>query len=303
MSPAVPYYIVDVFAEKKYAGNPLAVVLDADRIADEEMQAIARETNYSETTFVYRAPTADGGYRVRIFTPAEEIPFAGHPTIGTAFLIQQTLLEGARVAELTLHLGVGPISVAFDYDDDGAPDRLWMRHPKPTFGRTVPRRQIADALRLDVDDLEEQWPIEEASTGLPALIVPVRTLEAARRIRADRDKLLKLVDGIDAKVVLAFARQSVEPGNDVHVRVFVDYFGIPEDPATGSANGALVAYLLRHRLYGDSFRLRAEQGYAVNRPSLLMLQGDAKGGATDIVVGGRCFLVASGDWRVGSAAR
>lgn len=299
MAPTVPFHIVDVFAETKYAGNQLAVFLDADRLADEEMQAIARETNYSETTFVYRKPEADGGYRVRIFTPANELDFAGHPTLGTAFLIQQALLGEAPIAELTLHLGVGPIAVSFEYARDGAPERLWMRHPEPTFGEAAPKTAIADALGLDVGDLEEQWPAEEASTGLPALIVPVKSLEAMQRIRADRAKLLRLVDERDAKVVLAFAREAVDPGNDLHVRVFVESFGIPEDPATGSANGALAGYLLRHRLYGDAFRLRAEQGYAIRRPSLLLLNGETKDGRFDIVVGGRCFPVASGEWRIG----
>jgi trans-2,3-dihydro-3-hydroxyanthranilate isomerase len=299
MPITVPYYIVDVFAESKYAGNPLAVFLDADELTSEEMQSIARETNYSETTFVANRPGPDGSYSVRIFTPEEELPFAGHPTLGTAYVLQRIrLLE--PVAGITLRLGVGPIDVAFDYDDSDAPSRLWMRQNQPSFGASFAGTRIADVLGVDAGDLDKELPIQEVSTGLSSLIVPFATLDALQRARPNRDKLLKLAKETGAKAVLAFARQAVLPDHDLHVRVFVESLGIPEDPATGSANGSLTGYLLKHRVYGDSFALEAEQGYAVGRPSLLSLRGAAKeDGSYDIVVGGRCFFVARGEWFAG----
>ncbi|WP_309119186.1 PhzF family phenazine biosynthesis protein [Paenibacillus sp.] len=301
MTFTVPYYIVDVFAESKYAGNQLAVFLDADGLTSEEMQRIAKEVNFSETTFVANAPEADGSYRVRIFTPESELPFAGHPTLGTAYVLQR-IRSREPIAALTLRLGVGPIDVALEYGDDAseAPNRLWMRQLQPTFGAKVPHTRIADVLGVDAGDIEDSLPVQEVSTGLSSLIVPLRSLNALRSARPNRDKQLELAQALESKAILAFAREAVEPGHDLHVRVFVETLGIPEDPATGSANGALIGYLLRHGLYGDAFELHAEQGYAVGRPSLLSLRGTKKSdGAYDIVVGGRCFLIARGEWFAG----
>ncbi|HZG77651.1 MAG TPA: PhzF family phenazine biosynthesis protein [Paenibacillus sp.] len=300
MSETIAYYVVDVFAESKYAGNPLAVFLDADELSPQEMQRIAKEINYSETTFVARGPEPDGAYRVRIFTPEAEIPFAGHPTLGTAYVLQRVKRPTAD-PRMTLRLGVGPIDVTLEYEDGGAePKTLWMRQPQPEAGPEAPKRTIADVLGLDVGDLDEQLPIQEVSTGLPSLIVPVRSLQALKRAKPSREKLLRFAEEGGAKVVLAFAREALEPGNDLHVRVFAEALGIPEDPATGSANGALAGYLLLHRVYGDRFALAAEQGYAVGRPSRLSLRGErADDGAHAVVVGGRCFLVARGEWFAG----
>jgi len=295
----VPYYIVDVFAESKYAGNQLAVFLDADELSGEEMQSIARETNYSETTFVANAPEPDGSYRVRIFTPEEELPFAGHPTLGTAYVLQRVRLR-EPIAGITLRLGVGPIGVSIEYDGNDEPSRLWMRQNQPTFGASFDGTRIAGVLGVDAGDLDKRLPMQEVSTGLSSIVVPFATLEALRSARPNRAELLALSNETGAKAVLAFARQAVMPGRDLHVRVFVESLGIPEDPATGSANGSLTAYLLKHRVYGDAFALEAEQGYAVGRPSRLSLRGEAReDGSYDIVVGGRCFFVARGEWFAG----
>lgn len=293
---AVPrrFYTVDVFAEKKYAGNQLAVVRDSAGLSDSDMQLIAKEMNYSETTFIIREEPERGGFNVRIFTPAEEVPFAGHPTLGTAFVIQQEILQH-QVPAVQLNLKVGPIPVAFTYRD-GEPDILWMRQIEPIFGETVPHADMAAVLCLSPADLDPRFPPQEVSTGLPFFIVPLRTLDAVRRAAPATADLLRFVAPYTAKNILVFAPEAYEAGNDFNARVFTDYLGIPEDPATGSANGCLAGYLVKHRYRGDQ-RLTAnvEQGYEIGRPSLLRLAAEARGGSIEIRVGGRVIPVSRGE--------
>ncbi|WP_199615499.1 PhzF family phenazine biosynthesis protein [Paenibacillus alkalitolerans] len=287
------FYIVDVFAERKYAGNQLAVVLDGQRFTTEEMQRIAKEMNYSETTFVMSEEPADGAFPVRIFTPEEELPFAGHPTLGTAYIIQKEILR-QRVSTVTLQLGVGPITVSFTYNGD-EPDKLSMRQNEPSFGPVYDHRLFAEMLSLEIDDVDQLLPVETVSTGVPAVVIPINSLPALKTCKVNAELYWKFTENSMAKMLLAFCREPQEEGNDLHMRVFVDYFGIPEDPATGSAAGDLTGYLLKHGLYGDAFRLRAEQGYSIGRPSILELGGTKEVNRFRIDVGGRCFLVAKGE--------
>jgi trans-2,3-dihydro-3-hydroxyanthranilate isomerase len=159
------YFVLDVFAEQPLAGNQLAVFVDADRLSAERMQRLARETNYSETTFVMSRDPGNGGHDVRIFTPKEEVPFAGHPTLGTAFLIRQEILR--RPAErVVLNLKIGPVPVDFEYRA-GRVDRLWMHQPAPRFGGSASAEACAAMLGLSAGDIDDDFPIQEASTGLP----------------------------------------------------------------------------------------------------------------------------------------
>ena len=285
------FSIVDVFAENKYAGNQLAVVRQAEGLAGEDMQKIAREFNFSETAFILGDRVRRGGFDVRIFTPIRELPFAGHPTLGTAFVIRQDLIR-QPVPEVTLNLKVGPIPVTFTYRGR-TPDVLWMRQITPRFGFTLEPFRVAPVLSLRPDDLDSRFPVQEVSTGIPFVIVPVRTLEALRKSALRVEKLAGLT--AKGKAFLLFAPQVYRRGNDLNVRVFAQGYGVDEDPATGSANGCLAGYLVRHRYFGGPrVDIRVEQGYEIGRPSLLLLRAAEKGRKIEVLVGGRVILVARG---------
>jgi trans-2,3-dihydro-3-hydroxyanthranilate isomerase len=286
-----PFYIVDVFAEQKYAGNQLAVVRTGE-LSGTAMQAIAREMHFSETTFILSDSPRDGGYDVRIFTPAEEVPFAGHPTLGTAHVLRTEVLSG-RLDKVLLNLGVGQIPVSFDADgQDGV---YAMKQVEPEFGDELDAQALAPVLSIEVDDIETRTPIQQVTTGLPFIIVPLRNLDALRRARVDRELYFQLIERTWAKPILVFADEPHRPENDVSVRVFVDCFDIPEDPATGSGNGCLAAYLAHHRYWGEPrIEIRVDQGYEIDRPSLLYLKAEEHDGHIDVVVGGRVVTVAKG---------
>jgi trans-2,3-dihydro-3-hydroxyanthranilate isomerase len=289
----VAFSIVDVFAEEKYAGNQLAVVRRGDGLASDDMQKIAREINFSETTFIIGDTRRRGGFDVRIFTPAAELPFAGHPTLGTAYVIQQDLIR-EPVRKVVLNLKVGPIPVSFSYRQ-GKPDVLWMRQIEPQFGQTMDVRRVAPVLGLKPGDLIPEFPVQEVSTGIPFVIVPVRTLEAVKRSRFRPEKLTGLTTDSRGKAFLLFSSQSYDVRNDLNVRVFAHCYGVAEDPATGSANGCLAGYLVRHRFFGGKrIDIRVEQGYEIGRPSLLLLRAGETAGRIEVLVGGRVVLVARG---------
>ena len=284
--PNSTFYIVDVFAEEKYAGNQLAVVRGAGDLSDGEMQRIAAEMNYSETTFILSDEERDGGYDVRIFTPREEIPFAGHPTLGTAYVIAREIAS-EPVEHVTLNLKAGRIPVSIG-------NVSWMRQTLPTFGDTFTTGRLSRVLGLEDADLEEWFPIREVSTGLPCIVTPLKNLEALKRCRVNIDAYYDLISSTRAKAILVF---SPEPYGDADLaaRFFADYYGVPEDPATGSANGCLAAYLVEHRYFGtDSIDIRVEQGYEIGRPSLLYLRAERREGEINVFVGGKVQMVARG---------
>lgn len=283
--------IVDVFAEEKYAGNQLAVVRFGKYLSEKEMQKIAREINYSETTFITSGTEREGGYDVRIFTPKEEIPFAGHPTLGTAYVIQREIV-GKPVEKITLNLKIGQIPVTF-----GKEGILWMRQKQPTFGRTFNAPELARILSLQPEAIDARFPIEEVSTGLPFIIVPLRTLDAMKHCSTVKELYFDLVQGTNAKSILVFSPETYDKENDLNVRVFADYYGIAEDPATGSANGCLAAYLLKHHYFEtERLNVRVEQGHEVGRPSLLHLTAEFKDQEIAVSVGGKVVPIAEGEF-------
>lgn len=290
------FHIVDVFAEAALAGNQLAVFTDAGSLTTRDMQRFARETNYSETTFIMSRSPRDGGFDVRIFTPKEEVPFAGHPALGTAFIVRQEFVR-RRVDRVVLNFRCGPIAVDLEYRD-GQVDRLWMHQPRPTFGRELDREIVAATLCISPSEIDDAFPVQEASTGLPFVIIPLKTLEAVRRATVQRERYLELIENIQAKALLIFTRATYSPNNQLNVRVFADYYGTPEDPATGSANGALAGYLAHYRYLGsESVDVRVEQGYEIARPSLLYLRATDRTGEIAVSVGGRVQAVATGSFQ------
>lgn len=289
------FYIVDVFAEEKYAGNQLAVFIGAAALSTEQMQQIAREINYSETTFILSPEPRNGGYEVRIFTPAKELPFAGHPTLGTAFVLQQAVIQ-QPVETITLNLQVGPIPVTVIYQDQ-VPNVLWMRQNPPVFGQTVDATAIAPALGLEIDDFDTRYPIQEVSTGVPFLIVPLKNLAALQRIKVNVDRVVSLVESLQAKEIFVFCPETRNPANQFSARMFAPCLGIPEDPATGSANGCFAGYLVQHHYLGsESIDVRVEQGYEMGRPSLLLLRAARKSDTIEVEVGGKVIKVAKGEF-------
>jgi len=286
------FHIVDVFAQEQYAGNQLAVVTDAAGLSTAEMQAIAAEFDYSETTFVV-GPPADGAWPVRIFTPAEEIPFAGHPTLGTAWVIREHLADGPTDS-VALDLDVGEVPVEVR-ETDGE-EVLWMTQQPPTFGDQLPHADLAEVLGLDVEQLDADWPVGIVSTGLPTIVVPLSDRAALEAIDVDRAAYDAVTGDREAKNVLAFCADPREPDNDLAVRVFAHYYGVPEDPATGSSNGCLAAYLARQDFSGDGrVDARVEQGYEMGRPSLLWHDAVAEGDDVTVRIGGRVIPVADGE--------
>jgi len=290
------FHIVDVFAETRYSGNQLAVFVCSRVPPEAEMQLIAREINFSESAFILPQKDEAEGWPVRIFTPLHEVDFAGHPTLGAAHVIQRELIKAA-VPKLTLRLKVGPIPVEFS---PGIGDPLWMEQVAPTFGKTLPAGPLAAMLGLPAEAIDESWPVQEVSTGLPHIMVPLRSLEFLRRAKVDRDGYFRFIEKTWAKNILVFCLQGRTASHAVSVRMFADYLGIAEDPATGSGNGCLAGYLVKHRCLGTpSISLVAGQGHEIGRPSLLFLQAVAAGEAIRIRVGGKVMDIASGTWQSG----
>ena len=281
------FYIVDVFAEEKYAGNQLAVVRGGADLPDEALGKIALEMNYSETTFVLSDEETDGGYDVRIFTPEREVPFAGHPTLGTAYVIRREILA-EPVDQITLNLKAGKIPVTFG-------EVLWMCQLPPTFGETRDPAPTARSLNLETADLDDRFPVQEVSTGLPALIVPLRDLDALQRCKIDWERYLE-VAGLGKNLYVFCPEPHANSPGDLSARMFANDLGVPEDSATGSAAGCLAAYLVEHHYLGtDSVDARVEQGYEIRRPSLLYLRAEKGGEETSIHVGGKVQMVARGE--------
>jgi trans-2,3-dihydro-3-hydroxyanthranilate isomerase len=289
MSRRFRFVQVDVFTARPLEGNALAVFTDARGLSDGELQAIARETNLSETTFVLPDPAAPPGapVRVRIFTVGEEVPFAGHPTLGTA-----AVLRGETAArEVVLALGVGEIPVVFEDRPGGLFGE--MRQRDPVFGRIHPREEVARALGLAPAEIDPAAPIQTVSTGLPFAIVPIARLETLRALRVDWARADAYLAGTDARFFYLVSRETVDPAASLHARM-IFYGG--EDPATGSAAGCCAAWRVRHGLARPGERAIIEQGIEARRPSRISVRASAGGhGVTDVRVGGHVVEVARGE--------
>jgi len=288
------FYLVDVFAERPYAGNQLAVVVGEQALADATMQLLAAETNYSETTFVSPLPARDGGYQVRIFTPAREIAFAGHPILGTAWVLRHLVSPGAP-APLQLNLSVGPINVTFEVTDHGQ-EVVWFLAPAVSLGRTCPSEPMAAALGVPPGSIDTASPIQQVSAGTSAMIVPLRSLHALRQCRLDPAAYAPLANDGFPPLIYLFCRETHLPGNDFCARFFFEANGMREDPATGNGAAFLGAYLMDHGLVPDpGFAVRIEQGHEVGRPSLILLRGQMAGGRREVHVGGSVILTVVGE--------
>lgn len=283
------FYIVDVFAESKYEGNQLAVIVGNDTIPTEVMQKIAKEMNYSETVFI----TSVEDFSIRIFTPEVEIPFAGHPTIGTAFIFREEFIK-KKVKTILMNLKIGQIAILFKYRGDLLSE-IWMEHKEPTFHGFFSPELLAEIINLNEDDIDGRFKIQEVSTGVPTIIVPLKSLAAVQKANINKKKYYELIKNTQAKSILIFSPETYNQENDLNVRFFADYLGVPEDPATGSANGCLAAYLVKHDYFNkNNINVRVEQGYEIGRRSLLLLRAEKKEGKYYVAVGGKVIMIAKG---------
>jgi trans-2,3-dihydro-3-hydroxyanthranilate isomerase len=295
---------VDVFTDKPFGGNPLAVFPDAEGLTDEEMQQLAREMNLSETTFVLPPVSPDADFRVRIFTPAAELPFAGHPVVGTHWVLAHLGQVDLRepVTQVRFELGVGVLPADL-HAVGNLLERVVMTQDRPAFGATlVDLSDLTAGLGLAPEALAETGlPVQVVSTGVPQMMVPVRSLAEVQSLGAshlDVPALNRACRSVGTECVMVFALETERPEASVHVRMFAPLLGIPEDPATGSANGALGAYLVRHRalpVTAPTTHFSSEQGAEIFRPSRLWIEVDGPAGApTCVRVGGQAVLVAEG---------
>lgn len=287
---------VDVFTTRRFGGNPLAVFLDGRGLSDEEMQSIALEMNLSETTFILPAEMSGNAARLRIFTTSRELPFAGHPTIGTTWVLANQGRTG-DADDITLELGIGPISVTVQGPATN-PEFLWMRQGEATFGPIVDDRAgVVSALGLSDGDLAPTLPIQPASTGLPFLYVPLANPEAVDRAEADARALPAIVSAAgDASGAFLLAS---EPGsNRAYTRMFATMGNaIWEDPATGSASGPLGAYLVQHGVTTGEGEVEivSEQGTKMGRQSFVHIKVETVNGRPGAVqVGGSVVPVFEG---------
>lgn len=282
------FFIVDCFAEDRYQGNELAVLIPDREVSDAEMLQIAREINFSETAFILSDRQADGGYDARIFTPAAEVPFAGHPTLGTAYIIHRYLARGPET-EVRLNLNAGQIPVAVTADG------LVMTQNQPVFGDVVDPAAVARCFHIAPEDIREDYPVQWVSTGLPAVLVPLKSLDALGRCAVEPVNFRRYLDTCYNCNHLFFVDLG---GGTLRARDFMEDPGFLEDPATGSANGNLAGYLLKHRYFGsDRIRYTVHQGVEMGRPSTLRVEAQRAGETYTIRVGGKCFVVAEGDWK------
>ena len=281
----VGFRLVDVFTPRPFAGNQLCVVPDPAGADDALMQRLAREIGFSETTFV--TSFDPDGYAMRIFTPDEELPFAGHPTLGTAFVLAA---EGRIARAATQRVAAGDVPVEVDLDRSEA----WMTQLPPTFGPEFGDRElVARAAGLSAGDLAPDLPVQVVSTGLPPLLVPVRDVATLRRARIDQPVVAEACRTSNAAELYLFAVDD----EGVVARFFGPTPGIVEDPATGSAAGPLGAYLARHGLAGMPGSVTIRQGEQVGRPSELNVEVGRDDGGWRVRVGGGVHIVGEGRFR------
>src|SRR6266404_5261617 len=279
---------LDVFTDRRFAGNPLAVVLDAEALDAAAMQAIAREFNHPETVFVFAPAELAHRARVRIFTPARELPFAGHPTVGTAVLLG---VRDGRGGDIVLEEGIGAVQCTFESTNSGASACFAIPQLPTEVGAPADDAAIAAALSLAPSDIGEGRPARW-SAGLPFTFVPIASLAAMARCRPDLAKFDAALGAGGA--AYAFCNETAEPDHHFHARMFAPGMGVPEDPATGSAAAAFAGVLAR-RLRDGAHALVIEQGYEMGRPSLIRLTAEvAAGRLVSASIGGNAVIVTEG---------
>ena len=300
------FFTCDVFTDRAFGGNPLAVFTDARGLNSRQMRLVAREFNLSETTFVLPAEVEATTHKLRIFTPTAELPFAGHPTIGTALVLVWAGAVPARggTARVTFEEGVGPVPVTISELEQGVLHGQLSAPSTPEFGPSPPSpEQIAEALSLDTTDLlGGSEPPQAVSCGAPCLFVPLRDLAAVRRCRLRTDVWERVLKDYWAPHPYVFSYETEQADSDIHARFFAPGFGIAEDPATGAAAASLAAYLAA-RDSREKVQLSwiVEQGIEMGRPSRLTVEADKYEGVISAIrVGGSAVFISEGEMEIPS---
>ena len=297
------FYTVDVFTDHVFGGNQLAVFPKAKGLTDQQMQMIAREFNLSETTFVFPPEDANNTRKVRIFTPTIEVPFAGHPTLGTAHVLIATgeVAANGQVTEIILEEGVGPVPVSVSKKDSNRTFAELSVSQLPVFGPPPPSREdLAAILSISPGELSADEPIQAVSCGVPFLFLPVSGLGAMALLRINASRWNETLGGYWATAVFAWTRETVHFRSDLHARMFAPLFGVAEDPATGAAAAALAGYLgIREGAATGTVHWRVEQGLEMQRPSFLDVEADKQDGKIVVVrVGGLVVSVSWGEMEI-----
>lgn len=281
----------DVFSANPLEGNSLAVFSDARGLTDAEMQAIAKEMNLSETTFIFpRDPATERkrGIRVRIFTVQEELPFAGHPTLGTAFALR----NGNAAAEVALELNVGKVPVRFE-EAAGQPLFGEMTQVDPVFGMVHDREAVARATGLKAEDFDVSLPIQSVSTGLSFTVTPLKSLAVIQNLRIDQHRASEYLQRTGGRFLYFVSRETVDPAAGLHARMLF-YNG--EDPATGSAAGCTAAWMVAHGIAAPDQRVLIEQGVEMQRPSRIFVRASKHDNRiVNVRVGGNAVEVIRGE--------
>jgi trans-2,3-dihydro-3-hydroxyanthranilate isomerase len=282
---------LDVFSSRVFEGNPLAVFLDGRGISDQEMQALAQEMNLAETTFILPREASverEHGVRVRIFTVQEELPFAGHPTLGTAFQLRGS----AAANEIVLDLNLGKVPVRFE-EKPGQPVFGEMTQVNPEFGEGHDREAVVRAVGLKDGDIDPSLPIQTISTGVPFTVVPLRGLEIIRNLRVDMRGSEEYLERAGGKFFYFVSRKTVDPAARLHARMMF-YNG--EDPATGSAAGCAAAWMVAHDVAQPDERVLIEQGVEMKRPSRIFVRASRQDDrVVNVRVGGNVVEVLRGE--------
>ncbi len=304
--PKIKYYIVDVFASNKYEGNQLAVFVDFDnQVSDTQMQQMAREINFAETTFI-KTNKANERFGVRIFTPEHEIPFAGHPSIGTSYVIAKFLLPKVP-SQLVLELAHSDIDITILDPTNIDQSLLFMQQAQPEFREYFTHQEVATELGIDLADFNTDLPIQEISTGLPYIIVPLKNLAATQNLSLQADVFQVFLEKRKkyktnsptghSTSLFFFTNETYNLDNQYNTRMkLLENGRLSEDAATGSANGCLLAYLLKHDK--PTIKATVEQGFQMGRKSFLYLDGSIKNDRYVLKVGGHTQLVSEGSWYV-----
>ncbi len=287
------FHWVDVFAERKFEGNQLAVYPHADNLSTEQMQTIAREMNLSETSFITgteKGPHGEPSYKARYFTVDEELPFAGHPTLGTSFILRE--LYGGNHVDLKLKVGNIPV----EFEDRNGMAYGEMRQNDPVFGDLHDAGEISRIFNVEPGEIDSSYPIQTVSTGNPFAIIPFKKLSTMKKLSPDFSRMAKYLEGSDAHFMYAISLETADSHAIAHARM--PFYG-GEDPATGSAAGPAAAWLLKHGLAEPGKQHFIEQGIEIGRPSRIYVRGNLDHGIPgDIRVGGYCHEVMQGDLEI-----
>lgn len=285
----LPFYIVDVFTEKKYAGNQLAVFLDAEALSDEQMQKIAREINFAESTFITKLNADSNTAEIRIFTPEYEMKFAGHPIIGTSWVLMNRIFAN-QLQNITLKVPIGNIPV------NQSGDLVWLQAAQPRFFDTFSSEGFLSFSNLSSADFDDKFSIQEVTTGSAFVIVPLQNKKALENLILDKDKTNEWLQANCKTNHRALYFYCLEETKIISRMLCIEDNQLKEDAATGSASTCLQAFLLKY--YAPEIKLINHQGGCINRPSQIYFDGKLIENHFDIKIGGQTKFIAKGEWEV-----